>query len=45
MLFDFENPHTVYVLAAYGVAVLGYAGIALHAYLKARAVKRVKHND
>lgn len=42
MNFDFENPHTMYVLAAYGVALLGYAGLAVHTFLKSCALRKLE---
>ncbi|MDX1921934.1 MAG: hypothetical protein SFW65_02250 [Alphaproteobacteria bacterium] len=40
MNFDFENPHTYYVIAAYGVAALGYLGIGLHTFFKSCASRK-----
>lgn len=40
MNFDFENPHTTYVIAAYSVAALGYLGIGLHTFFKSCASRK-----
>ncbi len=37
MNFDFENPHTLFVVAAYAVAAIGYGALIVHTVLSAHA--------
>ena len=41
MIFDLQNPHTVYVIAAYAVAAMGYGALVLHTFFKWRAQKNM----
>ncbi|NDE90361.1 MAG: heme exporter protein CcmD [Alphaproteobacteria bacterium] len=40
MQIDFQNPHTLYVLAAYGVAFIAYLALTLHTFLTYRNITR-----
>ena len=40
MNFDLSNPHTLYVLAAYGIALTAYGALAIHTVLKWRKVTK-----
>jgi hypothetical protein len=39
MVFDFSNPHTFYVIAAYGFFALFVTGFGVHALLRLRGKK------
>jgi len=41
MTFDFQNPHTTYVIAAYAVAAIGYGALVLHTFFKWCAIKKM----
>lgn len=42
MIFNFEDPHTVYIIAAYAVAAVGYGALVLHTICKCCAIKKME---
>ena len=45
MTFDLQNPHTVYVIAAYAVAGIFYGAMIVHTLLKCRVIKKMPEKN
>lgn len=41
MTFDLQNPHTVYVIAAYAVAGIFYGAMIVHTLLKCVTIRKM----